>query len=203
MLWFSFTRFQIVEALLPRAPARNKNELYSLLGPCRLPGLKRCGNKNEFMGPCFSSVRWAREGGIAIAMKGYNVYESGSWFIVPNDPPHWVGYEESGDTPAKGFRIAIMRRTRRWRREPNTLSHNVDCRIWISVDYHTGSKLLLYRSVSKMANDNFVLIIERSIFRPGFETEKAPCLNYFNFKTISISKFINALQFTVYLARII
>ena len=53
--------------------------------------------------------------------------------------------------------------------------------------------------------DNFVLIIERSIFRPGFETEKAPCLNYtyFNFKTISISKFINALQFTVYLARII
>jgi hypothetical protein len=45
-------------------------------------------------------------GSILIAMKAYNVNES-ACFIVPNDPPHCIGYE-SGNTP-EGFNIPCGR----------------------------------------------------------------------------------------------
>jgi hypothetical protein len=45
-------------------------------------------------------------GFILIAMKAYNAYE-GDCFLVPNDAPHCIGYE-NGDTP-KGFSIPCGR----------------------------------------------------------------------------------------------
>jgi hypothetical protein len=87
---------------------------------------------------------------ILMTMMGYNVYESGACFVVPNDPPHCIGYE-NGDTP-KGFSIPCGRGDG----GENTILYRVNSIVGfgsvliITPTAIVGTMLILYRSVSKI-----------------------------------------------------
>ena len=89
-------------------------------------------------------------GFIGITMKAYNVYE-GDCVLVPNDPPHCIGYE-NGDTP-EGFSIPCGRGDG----GENPILYLVTSPIVafgstliITPTIIVGTMLLMYRSVSKI-----------------------------------------------------
>ena len=88
-------------------------------------------------------------GFVLIAMKGYNAYE-GDCFLVPNDAPHCIGYE-NGDTP-EGFSIPCGRGDG----GENPILYLVTSIVGfgsvliVTPTVIIGTMLLMYRSVSKI-----------------------------------------------------
>jgi hypothetical protein len=88
-------------------------------------------------------------GFILISMKAYNVNDS-TCFIIPNDPPHCIGYE-NGDTP-KGFSIPCGRGDG----GENPILYLVTVIVGfgsvliVTPTVIIGTMLLMYRSVSKI-----------------------------------------------------
>ena len=105
---------------------------------------------------------------IIMTMKGYNA-SGGVCFLVPNDPPHCIGYE-SGDTP-KGFSIPCGRGDG----GENPILYLVTSIVGygstliITPTVIVGTMILMYRSVSKIEKNmrNYGVGALRLKVRPG------------------------------------